>query len=143
MQKVYYYQTPEILSAINAQKAVNVHNIRFFHYLSRIVMVGISLWAMIAPYAPILEQRLSALPLKSSRLDLFYGSATVLYFYYCYFVVEAYRDCMRQASSEFKPCLVTWNQQEVCELFVYVILVACVLRSLPMRQTANNGITAT
>jgi hypothetical protein len=122
MQKIYFYPTPAYLITINDQHAVNFHNIRFFHHLSRIVMVSIALWTVIAPY---IQKRLnwtSKAPLTPSIFDLLYSVSIISYFFYCYFLVDSKKDCMVKATSAYRPCLVTWNQQEICELFVYVIL---------------------
>ena len=130
-QQLIEFQTPTAISRYNTQDALNIHNLQGVGRFSRIVILGISLWGVLVPVFRVLRLDALRLPLTPSRADVLYFVPIIAYFSYC-IVVDASASCQPRATSSYAPGWVTWNQQELMELFLYFVLsLQCV------RFTAN------
>lgn len=120
-QQLVEFQTPTVILRLNTQDALNVHNLQGVGRLSRIVILGISLWGVLVPFFRVLRLDALRLPLEPSRADVLYFIPIVAYFSYC-ILVDASANCQPRATSPYAPGWVTWNQQELMELFLYFVL---------------------
>jgi len=126
LQQVLNFRTPDFLSKINKQNAVNLHNVSWMHQLSRLVMVVIAIWGLIAPYLARLRYENLRFPLVASKRDQWY-LVFVIAFFALRFSIGSSASMVR-ASDPFIPGFVTWDQQEVVELFLYTVFLRQSLR---------------